>query len=324
MSAVQHQTTALANYGMSKLPDKIAATILAVIRAAPLYRPDVVLLVGSAARRATSLLAPAHWDFAEQVALSAADVGQWDLYDEIVNEIDARFPESRRLQVIRGIAAEAKCEWQNAMSIYRSVAEPDSTQPHVYKRQVAVLKSEKKLPEAIAYLNYYLESFAGDREAWAELCDLCLRCGRFSHALFAANEVLITQPNNHASHLLVADVYMTIGEADALLAARRHYAASFARKSGGNLRALYGLWVSAVSIRGENGSSGEQGAVAHDGAGSALGLAEAENDRTIAWAAAAIQFTYSAVLRSSKGRSRFDSVVVARMLGSPMRDQQRW
>lgn len=42
------------------------------------------------------------------------------------------------------------------------------------KRKIAVLVATGKLPDAIAALNVYLETYMNDAEAWAELAELYL------------------------------------------------------------------------------------------------------------------------------------------------------
>lgn len=123
--------------------------------------------------------------------------------------------------------------------------------PTAYKRQVAVLKSEMKTPEAVSMLNYYLSFYPNDADAWAELCALCLSLGRLSHALFAASELVVNDPRNHAYLTLTADVYMTCQGKENFLHAREYYAASLMARKYGNLRALYGLWL-ACSLLSDN------------------------------------------------------------------------
>jgi ER membrane protein complex subunit 2 len=318
MTAAEYLGALLSGQNLSVVSGAIAVKVLALIRGAPLYRPDLVIALGSVARRSTSSLSLANWDFAEQIAVNAADMGRWDIYDRIVEEIGKMFPGSCRLQVLQGLAAEARCEWNNALHIYMNIVEKDATRADARKRQIAVLRSQKKVPEAIALLKHYLESFSTDQEAWAELCAMCLGCGRFSHALFAANEVLIAQPNSYTSHILVADVLMTIGGDENLLAARRHYAASIARKRKGNARALYGLWLAALELK-----SGDEGnpASGHP----RIGDAEVEvidsmegipgNDRSVLWATAALRAMYS-VLNTAVQPSPHICVAVARTLGT--------
>jgi ER membrane protein complex subunit 2 len=322
MTAAESLGALLAGSNVPQVTGAIAVKVLALIRRAPLYRPDIVLALGSVARRSTSALSLANWDFAEQIAVSAADVGRWDVYDKMVEEIRKRFPGSYRLQVIQGLAAEAKYEWHNALQIYMGIVEKDATQADARKRQIAVLKSQKKVPEAIALTMHYLESFSTDQDAWAELCAMCLGCGRFSHALFAANEVLIAQPNNYTSHLLVADVFMTIGGDENFLAARRHYAASIARKRRGNVRALYGLWLAAVELKSCDAGN-PMLALSRIGDAEVATIDSNEeilyNDRFVLWATAALRATYSD-LNTVNQPARQICVAVAKMLGTSTSD----
>ena len=65
----------------------------------------------------------------------------------------------------------------------------------VAKRQIALLRSLKQLPEAVAALNKFLEASPTDAEAWSELADIYLSQGLFQQSIFALEEVLLIAPN---------------------------------------------------------------------------------------------------------------------------------
>lgn len=221
-----------------------AKEALALLRTSNLYRPDLVLWLGDAA---TSQLRPRsieYWDVQEQICNAAAVLREWDILKSISKRIYDRFPTSFRMRLLFGRRREALSLWPDALKTYVEIIADDPMCQLAYKRQVAVLKSQHKLQEAIAMLNYYLGHFGTDAEAWAELAVLCLEQTRISHALYAANELVLIDPNNHASQTLVADIYMTAGEKEDMILARKHYAASLSlRKKKKNLRALYGVWL---------------------------------------------------------------------------------
>lgn len=65
----------------------------------------------------------------------------------------------------------------------------------VSKRRIALLRSMKRIPEAVVALNKFLESSPTDAEAWAELSDIYLSQGQFQQSIFALEEVLLISPN---------------------------------------------------------------------------------------------------------------------------------
>jgi tetratricopeptide (TPR) repeat protein len=64
----------------------------------------------------------------------------------------------------------------------------------VSKRRIALLRSLKKITEAITALIQFLDSSPTDAEAWAELADLYLTQGMYQQAIFALEEVLLVTP----------------------------------------------------------------------------------------------------------------------------------
>lgn len=75
----------------------------------------------------------------------------------------------------------------------------------VTKRRIALLKTLRKIPEAITSLNALLDASPTDAEAWAELSELYLSQGMYPQAIFALEEVLLVTPNawNVSSHPIV-------------------------------------------------------------------------------------------------------------------------
>lgn len=219
---------------------------LRLIRNASLSRPDLVLSLGESAAAQLRSTSAEYWDVQEQIFNAALEVGEHEIMSTVFNRIYKKFPSSWRTRLLFGKRREALCRWSDAMKTYIEVIADDPMCAQAYKRQVAVLKSQQKIPEAIALLNHYLSYYSTDAEAWAELAALSLEQSRISHALFAANELLILDPKSHASHTAVADIYMTAGGNENVLQARKHYAASLTfRKKSSNLRALYGIWLAA-------------------------------------------------------------------------------
>lgn len=235
-----------------------AGSILSLIREARLPRSDLVLQLGDHALSRMSARTRAYWDVLAQICGAAGEGGEYEVMDSTFAKIIARFPHSPRAFILLGRAHEVKGKFQEAMDTYIGVLKEEPMVPAAYKRQVAVLKSEEKLPAAVSMLNYYLSLYSDDTDAWAELCSLCLALGRFTHAVFAANELVVADPGNHAYQTLAGDVYMTCGGEDNLIRAREHYASSLMARKYGNLRALFGLFLACSRLLDNGVLSSEQ------------------------------------------------------------------
>ena len=233
----------LLNFDAKSIKPTRSSQILSHIRKANLPRPDLVLRYGEIALNAHSENSVEYWDIMEQICQSAAELREHEIAKTFLNRILSRFPHSIRSFTLLGLTQEAEGKFDAANTTYESVITKQSNAPTIYKRQVACLKTALKMQEAIAMLNYYLGIYSDDMDAWTELTSLCLAQGRFSHALFAANELIVNDANNFTAHTLVADVNMTCGTEDCIVLARTHYANSLRLRKQGNLRALFGLWL---------------------------------------------------------------------------------
>lgn len=319
MTTAAAELEALLRDAGAKPSGHVASAALAIVRRAPLHRPDLALALGEAAQRSHGADTVAYWDIVEQRLRAAAACGQPALLSRLSDLIRARFPRSWRADLLLAECAEARGAWGAALRVYMRLVEEEPLRLAAYKRQVAVLKAQRRVPEAIALLNYVLRHFSTDIDCWAELAALCLAEGRMEHALFAANEVLIHSPSKFAAHVLIADVQMTMGGYQNFLSARRHYSASVNARRKGNMRGLYGMWLAASALnrvdswkergydeadessvegRGvENGDGGgDEGSQSCDDDGGNKPASEKrkrENDRVLAWATAAINSTYN-------------------------------
>lgn len=111
------------------------------------------------------------------------------------------------------------------------------------------------LPEAAATLSALLETWQADLEAWSELGELQLALGAPRQAAFCLEEMLAAAPGAAQWHCLYASVQASLGDAEALQLAAKHYAAAIELSGGRDVRALYG--AVAVAARGQGGAVGE-------------------------------------------------------------------
>ena len=76
----------------------------------------------------------------------------------------------------------------------------------VWKRRVALLRSQNKSAEAINQLTLLLDTFPNDIEGWAELADLYISQDMLSQASFCLEELLLLQPFSHYVHAQYAEI----------------------------------------------------------------------------------------------------------------------
>lgn len=219
---------------------------LRLIRLSHLHRPFDVLRFALAVLPRQDHGSPSsapEWDAVADMGRAASECGHFHIADSMIARLSKQFPSSARTATLQGILLEAQGMYQRAMRFYMNGVAEQPMSAMLYKRQIAVLKTQLKWTEAVALTNYYLSLYAQDDATWAELCALCLRLGRFSHALFAASELVVIDPQNYAHHILLADVYATCGGLGNIEMARTHYIVSANQRPRANLRALYGIWL---------------------------------------------------------------------------------
>ncbi|CAN8066081.1 unnamed protein product [Agarophyton chilense] len=221
----------------------VAARLLCAAAERVLFVPQLVVQHAASALRAHRDTSRVYWDALEQLFVAACHLRDRSTASSALARITKAFPHSARSRLLVALDLEARGHVVAAANHCVRIVADHPCYSNAYKRQIALLKSQRKLPEAAALLHHYLHLFATDFDAWAELCSLALQLQRFAHAIFAANELLLIDPENHAAHVLVADVYATVGGVQHLCLARKHYAASLALRPAPNLRALYGLWL---------------------------------------------------------------------------------
>ncbi|BFZ20916.1 hypothetical protein BsWGS_23955 [Bradybaena similaris] len=187
------------------------------------------------------------WLVYEQVCSAALDCQRFDLAELAISSLDHKFPKSIRVRRLLGMMYEAKGEYVKAEEEYKSILEKDETNMYARKRQVAILKAQNKIPEAIAKLNEYLKSFMTDYEAWNELCDLYLSQHDYNNAAFCLEELIMSNPHNHLFHQKYAEIRYTQGGNENMDLARSYFAQAV-KLNPNNLRALIGLFLAAFNL----------------------------------------------------------------------------
>ena len=116
------------------------------------------------------------------------------------------------------------------------------------KRRVCVFKAQGKMTSTIRALTELLQTFQTDVESWKELVTLYMASGDMKKALYCQEEVVLADPHNYQNHNRYADLLYTLGGANYLRSARRHFAQSLELSPENNLRGAYGLCLSSYSL----------------------------------------------------------------------------
>lgn len=95
----------------------------------------------------------------------------------------------------------------------------------------------------------YLETFQADADAWLELADVYTCLGLYRQAAFCWQELVVAAPGAGAWHCAYAQVLATLGDADALRLAQKHYAAAVELSDGRDARALFGAVAAAGALQ---------------------------------------------------------------------------
>ncbi|XP_061461146.1 ER membrane protein complex subunit 2 isoform X3 [Rhineura floridana] len=152
------------------------------------------------------------------------------------------------------------------------------------KRKIAIRKAQGKNAEAIRELNEYLEQFVGDQEAWHELAELYINEHDYAKAAFCLEELMMTNPHNHLYCQQFAEVKYTQGGLENLELSRKYFAQAL-KLNNRNMRALFGLYMSASHIASNSKASAKM---------------KKDNMKYASWAANQINRAYQYAGRSKK------------------------
>uniref|UniRef100_A0A673W2G8 ER membrane protein complex subunit 2 n=1 Tax=Salmo trutta TaxID=8032 RepID=A0A673W2G8_SALTR len=177
------------------------------------------------------------WIIYEQVMIAALDCSRDDLAWTCLQELKRQFPGSQRVKRLAGMRLEALEKYEDASKQYDSILQDDPTNTAARKRKISILKAQGKSAEAIRELNEYLEQgFAFDLS----------RAG-YGKAAFCLEELMMTNPHNHLYCEQYAEVKYTQGGLENLELSRKYFAQAL-KLNNRNMRALFGLYMSASHI----------------------------------------------------------------------------
>ncbi|XP_029779580.1 ER membrane protein complex subunit 2 isoform X2 [Suricata suricatta] len=204
------------------------------------------------------------WIIYEQVMVAALDYGRDDLALFCLQELRRQFPGSHRVKRLTGMRFEAMERYDDAIQLYDRILQEDPTNTAARKRKIAIRKAQGKNVEAIRELNEYLEHYA--------------------KAAFCLEELMMTNPHNHLYCQQYAEVKYTQGGLENLELSRKYFAQAL-KLNNRNMRALFGLYMSASHIASNPKASAKT---------------KKDNMKYASWAASQINRAYQFAGRSKK------------------------
>lgn len=193
----------------------------------------------------------------EQVCIAALDCHILSVAKTCIETLSKEFPKSLRVKKLEAMYFEASENYDTALDILNNIIKVDETNSAARKRKIAVLKAQGKSVEAIKELTDYLKVFMADIEAWQELSELYIAEQDFSKAAFCVEELILHNPHNHLLHQRYADVKYTQGGVENLETARSYYSQAL-KMNPKNMRALYGLYLTASALTTSPKCSGQR------------------------------------------------------------------
>jgi tetratricopeptide (TPR) repeat protein len=188
------------------------------------------------------------WQVLEQVCIAAMDLHDMEVVKDCLTQLDLKFPNSIRVRRLKAMAKlELRERFEDAIQVYDEMIKKDESNSLLYKRKIAILIAERRIPDAIKELTEYLKKFMNDQEAWLELSDLYIQEQDYSKAAFCIEELILANPHNHLYHGRYAEIQYTINTAESLELSRSYFAQAL-RLNQNNMRALYGLLLAANSV----------------------------------------------------------------------------
>uniref|UniRef100_A0A665VK58 ER membrane protein complex subunit 2 n=1 Tax=Echeneis naucrates TaxID=173247 RepID=A0A665VK58_ECHNA len=186
------------------------------------------------------------WIIYEQVMIAALDCSRDDLALTCLQELRKQFPDSHRVKRLSGMRLEALERYDEANKHYDAILQDDPTNTAARKRKISILKAQGKSTEAIRELNEYLEQrlycCSSQRKSRGERI-----ISHYGKAAFCLEELMMTNPHNHLYCEQYAEVKYTQGGLENLELSRKYFAQAL-RLNNRNMRALFGLYMSASHI----------------------------------------------------------------------------
>lgn len=182
------------------------------------------------------------WNVREDYAIACIQLGKRDAALSIVNKVAAKFPQSCRALRLRGMYLESIGKGEEANTTYETGLQTiDSQNLMMLHRKVALEKGRGDIAGALDLLHKHLEIQLGDWQAWYEAGKLHAKQGSYSEAIFCLEEVLMHQPADIATQILLADCMYASGSQEQVALAKKYYASVVEMTDGNNIKSLYGI-----------------------------------------------------------------------------------
>lgn len=188
------------------------------------------------------------WPIIEQVCIAAMDLHDHNLIKICLTQLEEMFPGSQRVRRLKTMARlELRERFTEAVQVYDDMIQADESSNFAYKRKIAILIAMRRIPDAVKELVEYLKKFTNDQEAWLELADLYITDQDYAKAGFCLEEVILLNPHNTLYHEKYAEILYTAGSPESLELARAYFAQAV-KLNPRNMRALYGLYLTAANL----------------------------------------------------------------------------
>jgi len=222
-----------------------ATDLLVFMRLHKVNQPEVILIHGGELlTKYQRKLGGDVWTVMEQVFMAACTTGHSEWRDYCLKKLVQQWPNSLRVERLKGIYQESVEDLVEAKKIYTKILDDKPEDCITRKRLIAMYKQRGKLNEAIEAINVYLETFSTDSEVWHELAELYIEVGSLSRAVYCFEELMLQNPRSMYHVLTYAELLFSVGDYEL---SRKYYSLA-CYLDGENLRALWGLLAVNMSL----------------------------------------------------------------------------
>jgi len=215
-----------------------ANELLTFMRLHKIHQPELVILHGgellnNSARKLGGEL----WTVMEQVFLAACVAGHEKWRDYCLKKLMKQWPNSHRVERLKGIHQESLEKYDEAKKIYMKILVDKPQDCLTHKRLITMYKQRGKTSEAIEQMNIYLETFVTDAEVWHELAEMYIDVGSLARAVYCFEELVLANARSIYYILTYAELLYSTNDYEL----SRKYFCLACYLDGNCLRALWGL-----------------------------------------------------------------------------------
>ena len=220
----------------------------------------------------------------EQVCIASYDVGEIELAERCLMELEARLAAAggatgangipamvgTRYKLLLALRHESLYDYEAAANMYNEMLLENPANSYAAKRKYCCAlaasssltddtaaktttttttpptTSSSSIEGAIQELNEYINEHPGDIAAWYQMAQRCLSVCDYASAAYCLEEVILGCPLDSSLHCQLAEIYCTLGGLEYSKLARKHMCQAVHLEPN-NLRAWYGLIAVAES-----------------------------------------------------------------------------